>query len=223
MLTNNNDYRLLQELVNQGEGQRLEFKQKAKFPEKIVKEVVAFANSDGGYLLVGIKDDGSIEGLKYAEEEKYILDQAILNYCKPKIKFTSRQIAISSKRSVLKYYIYKSNKRPHFALPSLKVNHGKAFIRLEDKSMQASRELVEILKHQNNSKGQVFTFGEKEKVLLEYIKEHEKITLRTYTKVAHLSPRVASITLVKLVLAKVLNVTIREEEDYYSFNTEYSD
>ena len=56
------DLRNLKHLVRHGEGQRLEFKMKVKFPEKIVKELVAFANSDGGHLFIGVSDDGKIEG-----------------------------------------------------------------------------------------------------------------------------------------------------------------
>ena len=58
---NSND---LVALVNQGEGQRLEFKKKVDYPEKVVKEVIAFANSDGGNLLIGVDDDGNISGVK---------------------------------------------------------------------------------------------------------------------------------------------------------------
>ena len=50
------DLRNLKHLVRHGEGQRLEFKMKVKFPEKIVKELVAFANSDGGHLFIGVSD-----------------------------------------------------------------------------------------------------------------------------------------------------------------------
>ena len=223
MMTNNNVIRQVKNLVSQGEGQRIEFKQKASFPEKIVKEVVAFANSDGGYLFVGVADDGSLEGLKHAEEEKYVLDKAIIEYCKPKVKFSSRNIPISSNRSILEYKIYKSKNRPHYALPSLKARRGIAFVRYNDKSIQASRELIEILKSEKRSKGQLLSYGNKEKLLLEYLKEHETITLKRYCEIADLSERIASKTLVKLVLAKVLNVVISDDGDYYLYNSEFSE
>ena len=47
-------------LVSQGEGASLEFKRKASFPEKIVREMIAFANTKGGIVLIGIGDDGSL-------------------------------------------------------------------------------------------------------------------------------------------------------------------
>ena len=49
----------LRRLVSQGEGQHLEFKRKASYPDKIVRELIAFANSQGGTLLVGVDDDKS--------------------------------------------------------------------------------------------------------------------------------------------------------------------
>ena len=81
------DLRTLKELVKQGEGDNLEFKLKSNHPEKIVREIVAFANSGGGKLLVGIGDDKTIKGLKYADEDEYILEKAIQKYCTPPIPY----------------------------------------------------------------------------------------------------------------------------------------
>ena len=67
----------LYRLVRKGEGETLEFKRKAAHPEKIVREVVAFANTKGGDLLIGVDDNGTIPGVKYAEEEIFVLNKAI--------------------------------------------------------------------------------------------------------------------------------------------------
>ena len=102
----------LEDLVNKGEGQLLEFKLKATFPEKIVKEMVAFANSNGGQLLVGVDDDGRIAGLKFAEEEKFVLEKAIKNHIKPQIKYQLESVAINRKRTVLHFKIFQNKKKP---------------------------------------------------------------------------------------------------------------
>ena len=57
----------LKRLALEGEGLQLEFKRKASHPEKIVRELIAFANTEGGTLLIGVDDDGSIPGLKYPD------------------------------------------------------------------------------------------------------------------------------------------------------------
>jgi hypothetical protein len=87
------ELRLLKELVKKGEGEHLEFKLKSNHPEKIVREVVAFANSGGGKLFVGVGDDKTIKGLKDADEDEYTLTRAIDKYIFPKISFRKERVA----------------------------------------------------------------------------------------------------------------------------------
>ena len=64
-------------LVSQGESASLEFKRKAAFPEKIVREMIAFANTKGGIVLIGIGDDGTMPGLKHPEDDLHVMKQAL--------------------------------------------------------------------------------------------------------------------------------------------------
>ena len=72
----------LKKLVLNGESQFLEFKKKADHPEKIVREMVAFANSEGGTLLIGVDDRGNISGLPFPDEDTYAMEAAISMYSK---------------------------------------------------------------------------------------------------------------------------------------------
>src|SRR5688572_24661586 len=83
----------LKRLVAQGESSTLEFKRKASFPDKIVREMIAFANSVGGVLLVGIGDDKSIPGLKHPEDESHVIREA-LKKCKPRLPVSEQFILI---------------------------------------------------------------------------------------------------------------------------------
>lgn len=208
------------QLVREGEGQTLEFKLKANFPEKIVREMVAFANTDGGHLLVGVADDGKVMGVKHAEEEKFILDQAIRGHCRPALKFFTQYIPVSEKRTLLFYSIPSSRKKPHYALEHPGQKFGKAYIRVGDQSMQASREMTEVLRGQRIKRGQKISYGEKEKALFAYLEKAEKITLEAYCSVAGLSRKVASKILVTLVLSNVLHIVPDHGEEYFVFNTQ---
>jgi predicted HTH transcriptional regulator len=64
--------RELSQLTGLGEGQHLEFKKRVPGPERIAKEMIAFANTGGGRLLLGVDDDGSVVGVKDAAEEEYV-------------------------------------------------------------------------------------------------------------------------------------------------------
>ena len=58
---------------------------------------MAFANTDGGQLFIGVDDDGRISGLKFADEEKYVIDKAINDHIKPGIKYHSEFIPVNKK------------------------------------------------------------------------------------------------------------------------------
>ncbi len=210
--------RELEELVSQGEGQHLEFKQRATFPEKIVREMVAFANARGGYLLIGVSDDGNITGLKHAEEERFVIDKAIKIHSRPPVRCQSDYIPITKKRGVLLYTIFENRKKPGYYRENPD-KRGKAYIRVNDKSIQASREVVEILKHSRANKSQPVLVGNNEQLLFKHIERHGNATLREFMKIADLSRNRASRILVNLVVSNILKIQTGEKDDYFYMNT----
>jgi len=209
------ELRELKALVNQGEGKTIEFKRKATFPEKIVREMVAFANTSGGYLLVGVDDNGSIPGLKYLTEEKFALEKAIKANARPALRINISKLQINEKRGVLIYRIFESRKKPTFYVSNLKTR-GIAYIRIDDKSVKASREMVEILRGQRRKKGVKIHYGNKEMILMQYLDKHQQINLSQFKEAASISKRIASNTLVHLVLANVLQISTGETTDWFS-------
>src|SRR3954462_3418360 len=59
----------LYDLIESGEGSDVEFKRRFSSPEKIAKEIIAFANTKGGYILFGVDDDGSLVGVRSEKSE----------------------------------------------------------------------------------------------------------------------------------------------------------
>ncbi len=205
----------LKRLVARGESETVEFKRKVAHPEKVIKEIVAFANTSGGSLLVGVNDDRSIPGLKAPEGEAYVLNEAIKKYCRPRIDYREETIRISDKKAVVCYHIPPSKKRPHYVIEDVNIKQGIAFVRVEDQSVKASREVREIIRRSKRDKGVTFNFGDKEKLLLQYLEEHRHITLPEFMKLAQLPRRRASTTLVLLTLAKVLKVIPQGDGDLF--------
>ena len=208
----------IRNLVKLGETETIEFKTKVNHPDKIVKEIVAFANTKGGKLLIGVGDNGEILGLKNAREDYYTLESAIARYCFPKIDYQQEIIPVTAKRSIIIYTIFESERKPHYILLGNGKGQRQEYIRLADRSVKASREMKEILKRERGRSAVRFTYGEKEKVLLNYLDKHNYITLKSFAKIAGIKPYLASRTLVTLVLAKVLQIIPREGEDLYCFN-----
>ena len=65
----------IEALIEQGEHQQLDFKFEVSDSKKIARTLSAFANTDGGRLLIGVKDNGNISGV-HSEEEIYIAPSA---------------------------------------------------------------------------------------------------------------------------------------------------
>jgi predicted HTH transcriptional regulator len=203
----------LKNLVRQGEGTSLEFKLKANHPEKIIREIVAFANTKGGKLLVGVGDDKTIPGLKFVDEEEYMLVRAIERNCFPPLDYEIERIAITDERDVLVFNIPKSQEKPHYVQLENEEN-GKAYVRVQDRSVQASREVKQILRREKEE-GIQFRYGDKEKILMEYLSDNKKVTIEKFSEIAKIPTWLASRTLVLLVLSNVLKIQPDEVMDSY--------
>lgn len=200
-------------LVSRGEGASLEFKRKATFPEKIIREMIAFANTKGGIVLIGIGDDGSLAGVKHPEDELHVMKKA-LKKVRPSLQYDITIIPIGNSRTVIQYAIPESKRKPHYILGENKTKES--FVRVEDKSIKASRELREIVKRKQRMKDIRFHYGEHEKFLMQYLDENKVITLKEFVAISGLNRLYASRKLILLVLANVLRIIPHEKGDLYA-------
>lgn len=203
----------LKKLVSKGEGLTLEFKRKASFPEKIVREMIALANTQGGVLLVGINDDGSIPGLKHPDDDAYVIREA-LKKVKPALELGEEYISIGNSRTVIQYTIPESSKKPHAV--RIKPETFESYVRVNDQSIKASREVIEITRRSQRKKDIRFHYGEHEKWLMQYLDLNQSITLEKFIELTRMKRFYASKKLVLLVLADVLRVTPHEKGDIFS-------
>jgi predicted HTH transcriptional regulator len=78
----------LQELITGGESQTVEFKRRFSSPEKIARELCAFANTEGGYLLLGVDDDRRIVGVESEKQDVELLTLVCSFYIEPPLDAT---------------------------------------------------------------------------------------------------------------------------------------
>ncbi|MEQ9305314.1 MAG: ATP-binding protein [Marinoscillum sp.] len=209
------EIREIKRMIYGGENEQVEFKRKISHPEKVIREVVAFANTKGGHLFVGVDDDGTIVGSKYADEEDFVLQKAIKELCRPVINFELNTYEISEKRALLHYQISAGIKKPYFAFEKKYHRYGKAFVRVADRSIQASPEIRKILKFNNSPKDSHFQYGTNEKLLFNYLSDKDRVTVNEFREISGLDYRSASTTMVQMVLANALKIIPREKEDWY--------
>ncbi len=89
------DLERLLELIARGEGENVEFKE--KITREIAKDVCAMANTNGGYIIIGVSDDKRIVGVKEGAEEIY----KIISEIKPPVSLKIFEKVIEEKRVVV--------------------------------------------------------------------------------------------------------------------------
>ncbi|HNX56881.1 MAG TPA: ATP-binding protein [Prolixibacteraceae bacterium] len=207
----------IQKLIQQGEHQTQDFKYCISDSKKIARSLVAFANTDGGRLLIGVKDNGRIAGVR-SEEEYYMVESAAKIYSKPPIDFTTRQHSVDGK-TVLEVMIEPSAEKPHFA----KDDDGKwwAYFRKDDENKLATKVMIEVWKHQKSPKGILISYSDDEKTLLDYLEKNETISVGKYARIAHLSYKKAEQIIVNFRSLNILKDHFSDSRIDYSINERF--
>lgn len=204
----------IHKLIEEGEHQMLDFKYEISDSRKIARSLVAFANTDGGRLLIGVKDNGSISGIR-SDEEKYMIQTAAEMYCNPPVDYTAKEWRINGK-NVLEVFVPKSKYKKHRA-PDHN-NKYKVYIRVKDQNIIASSILLKIWKYQNNKQCVKITFTKAEIFLLDYLNENKKITLKEFIEKAEISKKEAERILVDFALIDMIKLEITEKVIFFSLN-----
>jgi predicted HTH transcriptional regulator len=216
--------RELQKLIEGGENLKVEFKQRFSTHLKIAKELIAFANTAGGCLIIGVDDNGSLYGVQSEKGEAELIKETVAQYCEPRIEFEIEFIELFGKEIVL-VKVPESDNKPHRIndyKTLLDLNTAEVFIRVADKSVPASKEMIKIL--QANTKSaplKKYNFGRTEEIVFEMLKGKEFITVKNLSEYANISRRRASRTLIKLVRLNLLNIHTKDNgEDYFTSREE---
>ena len=172
------DTQYIRQLVTEGEHCHQDFKFEISDARKIARSISAFSNTGGGRLLVGVKDNGKIAGVR-SEEEIYMIEAAASMYCRPKVEIETKTY-IAEGRTVLKIDIGEASSKPVYALDE--ENKPKAYIRIDDENILASPVHMKVWQHAKKEKGALLTFTEREQNLLDILKKHELLTLNQCCK-----------------------------------------
>ncbi|KPP99584.1 MAG: putative transcriptional regulator containing an HTH domain and an uncharacterized domain shared wi [Bacteroidetes bacterium HLUCCA01] len=206
----------LKRLVKTGEGTYLEFKRIISSPEKIARELAAFANTRGGTLLIGVDDDKRILGVESYYEQDFLLDKAINYCCVPPLDTVVETVTYKD-RDVIIVKVKEAEVKPVYVEQE---GRRQVFIREKDKSLQASREVEQVLRNTTSTSGITFEYGPNEQRLFRYLNEYERITVKEFSNLVNISPRRASRILVSLVSAGILRLFNHEQKEYFTLTAE---
>jgi predicted HTH transcriptional regulator len=201
----------IQNLIKQGEHQQLDFKHSITDSKKIARSLVAFANTDGGKLLVGVKDNGAIAGVR-DDEEFYMVQAAAQLYCKPSMDFESKIWEINGK-TVLEITIAKSPGIV-FSAPN-KEGKWMVYVRVKDQNFTANSILLKVWEKKRSQKGVLIRYTDIEKQLFDYLVENKMITFSKFKKMVKISKYKAEKILINILVLNLIEIVFTENQIYY--------
>ncbi len=202
----------LLDLIAQGEHEEQDFKYKIQDVEKLARSVSAFANTRGGRLLIGVRDDGHISGVR-SEEEIFQMEKAAREWCCPASDISFDTLSAEG-RTVVVATIPRAQKRPVCALDNDK--RRKAYVRVADENIVASPLHMEIWK-QEKASTVVMTYSEEDRLLLDTIAQHPGETLNRLVRLSRLSRYKVIKKLARFVRYALVDMQYKDER--WIFNT----
>ena len=173
-------------LIEEGEHEHQDFKFAVSDARKIARSLAAFANNSGGRLLIGVKDNGQIAGVR-SDEDVYLVEQAAEMYCFPPQKVTPTAFRCEGGRCVVRVEIEAApaDKRP----VAVREPDGKmrCYYRVADENIMVPPLVERAWRHRASSPALTFTPTPERLALLELAARPEGTSLRDFMLAAHLS------------------------------------
>ena len=127
----------LLEIIENGENSGVEFKRDDVRPEQLAKEIVALANLQGGRVLLGVEDDGSISGVQRDDLETWVMDTVFGRYIHPLILPFYEELVLDDGKRVAVVTITQGTAKPYVLRSN---NREEIYVRVGSTSRLATRE-----------------------------------------------------------------------------------
>lgn len=198
-------------LIAQGEHQQQDFKFEISDICKIAKTLSAFANTDGGRLLIGVKDNGKIAGIR-SEEEQYMIQAAAQMYCRPPVECRMQSFQINGK-TILIATTLPSTARPVCA----KNEEGRylAYVRVKDENILATPVHLHVWKQGDSHQGELLEFTERERTLLNQMKQEQMLSLSQCCKKTRIPRPIVQRLLAKFIRYGIIEAVFKDQHFYF--------
>ena len=189
-------------LIEEGEHEHQDFKFAISDARKIARSISAFANRDGGRLLVGVKDNGVVAGVRN-EEDIFVIEQAAEMYCRPPQEIRVTAFKAEDEKTVLRIEIDRAQRRPVLVMEADGSAH--AYYRVKDENISATPLMVRAWEAASSeTEGVLISLSESESRLAGMLAEGP-VTLEEFMLAAKVSRSTAEDIVVRLHTMNLLD------------------
>lgn len=201
----------IQQLISEGEHIQQDFKFAISDVRKIARSISAFANTQGGRLLIGVKDNGKIVGVR-SEEEIYMIEAAARMYCRPQVELENYIYKVEGK-NVLEVRIAENPCKPICALDEQ--NKAWAYVRIKDENILANPVHLNIWEQNRQKESVVIAYTEREQHLLNILKQHGALTLNQCSRLSQTNRKQTSELLADFIRFGLVEQDFKEHTFYF--------
>jgi predicted HTH transcriptional regulator len=197
--------------IAEGEHIQQDFKLRIDEARKISKTISAFSNTIGGRILIGVKDNGAIGGIR-PEEEFHMMQFAAHQYCKPAVHLQFQTWKVDD-RFVLEVNVPENLSKPTLCedIP----NEWKAYLREHDNNTLAPAVIHELWKMEEQGRPEKFYYSPKEQQLIAELKNGTR-SLSALSKTIGMKRQIAQKILAKLIRWEIVDWEVKAGIAYFS-------
>lgn len=166
-------------LIDEGEHVGQDFKYEISDARKIARTLSAFANTQGGRLLIGVKDNGKIAGVR-SEEEMYMIEAAARLYCKPEVAVSMTPYKVEG-RTIVIADVPRVDNPPIMAIDEQ--GRGMAYVRVADENILATPMHLRIWRERDDNQPSVLSFTRLEQNVLRLLSGDEDYTFNQINRI----------------------------------------
>lgn len=197
--------------IAEGEHVQQDFKLRIDEARKISKTISAFSNTIGGRILIGIKDNGSIGGIR-PEEEFHMMQFAAQQYCQPPVQLQYQTWKVDEK-FVLEVNVPENDKKPTLCEEIPK--EWKAYLREHDNNILAPAVIHDVWKMEGQLRPERFYYSPKEQLLISELKKGTK-SLSSLAKSISVKRQTVQKILAKLIRWEIVDWEVKAGIAYFS-------
>jgi predicted HTH transcriptional regulator len=183
----------------------------------VARSLSALANTQGGILLVGIADDGAVVGLADPKAVLAQVQQVAAFHLHPPLDLDC-QIVQWGSAFVVVVQVPNSDHKPH-ALTQLDRYSQRVYLRQGAATVPVGKDQIKAMQKRGDPSGadvDLATLEPMQRLLIEYLAQHEQITLRQFCHIANCSKRRGQQIIVKSLRAGLINCFEQERDPSYS-------
>ncbi len=197
--------------IAEGEHIQQDFKLRIDQARKISKTLSAFSNTIGGRILIGVKDNGSIGGIR-PEEEYHMMEFAASKYCKPSVLLKFQTWKIEDK-FILEVQVSEASTKP--ILCEENPNEWRAYLREHDSNIIAPAVIHDVWQMADHLRPEKFYYSPKEQQLIGELKKGTK-SLSALSKSVNMKRQIAQKILAKLIRWEIVDWEVKTGIAYFS-------